>query len=178
MGGEDARHDNGFCPGKSRPCVPTERSVQVIETPEFRRGVAIAYCDSPGPLDRTGATFYAIEPTPSDWKPERVESFYREYNEYMLQDLTIHEAMPGHFLQGAHANQFGGADACALDFPERHNGRGLARYGEQVMAELGYGGPEVKMQQLKMHPPDSERHYRSKNPHRGHDREGRRSICW
>jgi uncharacterized protein (DUF885 family) len=129
--------------------VPTER-LQVIETPEFRRGVAIAYCDSPGPLDRTGATFYAIEPTPSDWKPERVESFFREYNEYMLQDLTIHEAMPGHFLQGAHANQFQAPTLVRAIFQSGTMVEGWACYGEQVMAELGYGGPEVKMQQLKM----------------------------
>ena len=129
--------------------VPTQ-PLRVIETPEFRRGVAIAYCDSPGPLEKTGDTFYAIEPTPSDWKPERVESFFREYNEYMLQDLTIHEAMPGHFLQGAHANEFKAPTLVRAIFQSGTMVEGWACYAEQVMAELGYGGPEVKMQQLKM----------------------------
>src|SRR5437870_4575108 len=31
--------------------------LDVIAMPEFKRGVAIAYCDSPGPLDKTGKTF-------------------------------------------------------------------------------------------------------------------------
>ena len=75
--------------------------------PEFHRGVAVAYCDPPGPLETaTLPTFFAISPTPADWPPERVESFYREYNAHMLHDLTVHEAMPGHFLQLAHWRRF------------------------------------------------------------------------
>src|SRR5882724_2837928 len=77
--------------------------LDVIAMPEFKRGVAIAYCDSPGPLDKTGKTFFAVAPTPKDWLKERKESFFREYNNYMIRDLTVHEAMPGHYLQLAHA---------------------------------------------------------------------------
>src|SRR5881398_549619 len=68
--------------------------LDVIAMPEFKRGVAIAYCDSPGPLDKTGKTFFAVAPTPKDWSKERKESFFREYNNYMIRDLTVHEAMP------------------------------------------------------------------------------------
>ena len=64
--------------------------------PEHQRGFSVAYCDAPGPLEKGGETFYAISPTPSDWSPERAETFYREYNDYMLENLTVHEAMPGH----------------------------------------------------------------------------------
>src|ERR1043165_7795008 len=80
--------------------------LDVIAMPEFKRGVAIAYCDSRGPLDKTGKTFFAVSPTPKDWSKERRESFFREYNNYEIRDLTVHEAMPGHYLQLAHANQF------------------------------------------------------------------------
>src|SRR5438067_9040108 len=80
--------------------------LDVIAMPEFKRGVAIAYCDSPGPLDKTGKTFFAVAPTPKDWLKERKESFFREYNNYMIRDLTVHEAMPGHYLQLARANEF------------------------------------------------------------------------
>src|SRR5437016_1691277 len=52
--------------------------LDVIAMPEFKRGVAIAYCDSPGPLDKTGKTFFAVAPTPKDWSKERKESFFRE----------------------------------------------------------------------------------------------------
>src|SRR6185312_1441130 len=74
--------------------------IVIMEMPEFSRGVAVAYCDPPGMLETAGQpTFYCISPTPSEWTPERVESFYREYNHHMLRNLTVHEAMPGHFLQ-------------------------------------------------------------------------------
>jgi len=128
------------------PNVPLD----VIAMPEFKRGVAIAYCDAPGPLDKTGRTFFAVAPTPKDWSKERTESFFREYNNYMIRDLTVHEAMPGHFLQLARANEFHAPTLVRAIFQSGTFVEGWAVYCEQVMAEQGYGGPEVKMQQLKM----------------------------
>ncbi len=127
-----------------------DQPLQIIVMPEFKRGQGIAYCDSPGPLEKNGETFYAIEPTPSSWTKERTESFYREYNNYMVQDLTIHEAMPGHFLQLAHANRFRAPTLVRAIFRSGTFIEGWAVYAEQFMAEAGYGGAEVKMQQLKM----------------------------
>ncbi|MBS0662983.1 MAG: DUF885 domain-containing protein [Verrucomicrobia bacterium] len=127
-----------------------ETPVRVIVVPEFARGVAIAYCQSPGALEPKGETFFAISPTPADWPPARKRSFYREYNEYMLQDLTVHEAMPGHYLQIAHANQFRAPTLVRTLFRSGSFIEGWAVYGERVMAEAGFGGPEVRMQQLKM----------------------------
>ena len=124
--------------------------IDVIVMPEFKRGPAIAYCDSPGPLEDNGKTFYAIAPPPNDWPKERRDSFYREYNNYMMRNLTVHEAMPGHYLQGAHANQFHAPTLVRAIFQSGSFIEGWAVYGEQVMAEHNYGGPEVKMQQLKM----------------------------
>jgi uncharacterized protein (DUF885 family) len=124
--------------------------LDVIAMPEFKRGVAIAYCDSPGPLDKTGKTFFAVAPTPKDWSKERKESFFREYNNYEIRDLTVHEAMPGHYLQLAHANEFSAPTLVRAIFRSGAFIEGWAVYCEQVMAEQGYGGPEVKMQQLKM----------------------------
>jgi len=128
------------------PSVPLD----VIAMPEFKRGVAIAYCDSPGPLDKNGKTFFAVAPTPKDWSKERKESFFREYNNYMIRDLTVHEAMPGHYLQLAHANEFSAPTLVRAIFRSGTFIEGWAVYTEQLMAEQGYGGPEVKMQQLKM----------------------------
>jgi uncharacterized protein (DUF885 family) len=124
--------------------------LDVIAMPEFKRGVAIAYCDSPGPLEKNGKTFYAVAPTPKDWTKERKESFFREYNNYMIRDLTVHEAMPGHYLQIAHANEFRAPTLVRAIFQSGTFIEGWAVYTEQMMAEQGYGGPEVKMQQLKM----------------------------
>jgi len=124
--------------------------IEIIVMPEFKRGQAIAYCDSPGPLEKNGKTFYAVAPTPNDWPKPRKDSFFREYNNYMIRDLTVHEAMPGHYLQLAHANEFKAPTMVRSIFRSGTFIEGWAVYTEQLMAETGYGGPEVKMQQLKM----------------------------
>ncbi|HEX2358117.1 MAG TPA: DUF885 domain-containing protein [Micromonosporaceae bacterium] len=126
------------------PCV-------VREMPEFARGVAVAYCDPPGLLETAALpTFYCVAPTPADWSPERVESFYREYNDHMIRNLTVHEAMPGHYLQLAHARRYrGGTRARVLGFSGPFV-EGWAVYAEELLAEHGFGGPPVRLQQLKM----------------------------
>ena len=124
--------------------------INVIVMPEFQRGPAVAFCDWAGPLEKNGATFYAISPTPADWSPQRVASQFREYNNAMLRDLTAHEAMPGHYLQGAHANA---VHTPTLVRAMGYSGtfvEGWAVYAEQFMADAGWGGPETKMAQLKM----------------------------
>jgi len=124
--------------------------LDVIVMPEFKRGQAIAYCDASGPLEKNGKTFFAVAPTPNDWSKQRKESFFREYNNYMVRDLTVHEAMPGHYLQLAHANEFRAPTLVRAIFQSGTFIEGWAAYCEQMMANQGYGGPEVKMQQLKM----------------------------
>jgi len=124
--------------------------IELIVTPEFKRGRGIAYCDSPGALEPNGKTFVAIEPTPADWTPARRDSFFREYNNYMMGDLMVHEAMPGHFLQLAHSNRFQAPTLVRAIFQSGTFIEGWAVYSERVMAEAGFGGPETHMQQLKM----------------------------
>jgi uncharacterized protein (DUF885 family) len=124
--------------------------LDVIVMPEFKRGQAIAYCDASGPLEKNPKTFFAVAPTPNDWSKERKESFFREYNNYMIRDLTVHEAMPGHYLQLSHANEFHAPTLVRAIFQSGSFIEGWAVYCEQTMAEQGYGGHEVKMQQLKM----------------------------
>ncbi len=127
-----------------------ETPVKLIVTPEFKRGRGIAYCDSPGALEPNGDTFVAIEPTPADWPETRMVSFFREYNNYMMRDLLVHEAMPGHFLQLAHSNRFQAPTLVRAIFQSGTFIEGWAVYSERVMAEAGFGGPETRMQQLKM----------------------------
>ena len=123
--------------------------VGVIEMPKFRQGVAVAYCDSPGPLERNLGTFVAVSPVPDSWSDTQATSFLREYNRYMIQDLAVHEAMPGHYLQLAHANAGGSSLRAVLmsgSFVE-----GWAVYAEGMMADAGYlGDPLFKLTVLKM----------------------------
>lgn len=127
--------------------VPDE-PCRVIEMPEYRRGIAVAYCDSSGPLEAKQETFYSISPTPKDWDKKRVESYFREYNRAMLHDLTIHEAMPGHFLQLMHNNRF--PSKIRAVFQSGPFVEGWAVYTEWLMAKYGFGGPKVRIQRQKM----------------------------
>jgi uncharacterized protein (DUF885 family) len=113
-----------------------EEPVEIIEMPEFQRGIALAYLSPPGPLDRNQKAFYAVAPLPADWTEQQVESFLREYNLYSIQNLTIHEAVPGHYLQLALSNRHPSTLRSALwsgPFVE-----GWAVYAERVMIDEGY----------------------------------------
>ena len=130
--------------------------IEVIPMPEIDRGVAVAYCDSPGPLELAPLpTFIAVAPAPADWPSERVASFYREYNRHMVHNLMVHEAMPGHYLQLQHSRRFT-ESRTAIRAALRSGSfvEGWAVYAERVMAEQGYPGDgdprAVRMQQLKI----------------------------
>jgi uncharacterized protein (DUF885 family) len=127
-----------------------DEPLEIAPTPEFQRGIAVASCSPPGPLEKNAKTFYYISPTPQDWPASRVESFFREYNDDMLREITIHEAMPGHYLQLAHANRFRAPTLVRAVVSSGTFIEGWATYAEQLMAEAGYGGPGVRIQQLKM----------------------------
>jgi len=135
-----------FVRAKNLVSVP-ETPVEIILMPEFQRGVAVAYCDSPGPLDKRLKTFYAVSPIPDDWSQEQVDSFLREYNTRSIHELSIHEAMPGHYLQIAHSNKHPSTLRAVLgsgSFIE-----GWAMYGEKVMADAGYMDNDPLMQLIQ-----------------------------
>lgn len=132
--------------------------VRVVPMPEIHRGVAVAYCDAPGPLEPARVpTYVAVSPTPAGWPADRVRSFYREYNGHLLENLTVHEAMPGHVLQLARAREAtagSGVRAFGWSGPFVE---GWAVYAEELMVERGYpglggerGAAALRMQQLKM----------------------------
>jgi uncharacterized protein (DUF885 family) len=121
--------------------------LEVIWTPPHERGVAIAGLDPPPPLDadRPGLpSFYVVQPVPKDWPAARRRSFLREYNRFMLEILSIHEAIPGHFVQLYYGKREPSKIRKVFD-----NGpfvEGWAVYMERVMVESGYAGkqPEGK----------------------------------
>ncbi|HEU4780824.1 MAG TPA: DUF885 domain-containing protein [Steroidobacteraceae bacterium] len=137
-----------FVREKNIVTVPDE-PLEIIVMPEFQQGVALAYCDSPGALEKGQKTFYAVSPIPEQWTRAQTDSFLREYNSRSIHNLTIHEAMPGHYLQLAHANKYPSTLRKVLasgPFIE-----GWAVYTESVMIEQGYmnGDPLMKLIQLK-----------------------------
>ena len=121
--------------------------VEIILMPEFQRGVAVAYCDSPGPLESDLATFYAVSPIPEDWTQEQVDSFLREYNTRSIHELSIHEAMPGHYLQLWHSNKYPSTVRAVLGSGPFIEGWGM--YAEKVMADAGYMDNDPLMQLIQ-----------------------------
>ena len=113
-----------------------DEPVEIIIMPEFQRGVAVAYLDPPGPLDKDQSAFYAVAPLPADWTEEQVNSFLREYNLYSMQDLTIHEGVPGHYLQLALSNRYPSTLRSVLWSGPMVEG--WAVYAERMMIDEGY----------------------------------------
>lgn len=115
--------------------------LEVIWTPPHQRGVFIAGLAAPGPLEPQAAglpSFYLVQPIPEAWPADVRESFLREYNDFMLEILSIHEAIPGHFVQQYLAKREPSKIRRLLA-----NGpfvEGWAVYTEKVMVEVGYAG--------------------------------------
>jgi len=138
-----------FARARQLVTVP-DTPVKIITMPKFQQGFAVAYCDSPGALEKQLDTFYAISPIPEEWSDEQATSFLREYNNYMIHELSIHEAMPGHYLQIAHSNANPSVLRGVLSsgsFVE-----GWAVYAEGMMMDANYldGDPLFKLTVLKM----------------------------
>ena len=120
-----------------------DNETQIITMPKFWQGNAVAYLDSPAPLEKHLPAYYAVSPVPEDWTEEQATSFLKEYNISMLHLLSIHEGTPGHALQLDHSNKNDSVLRAVLQsgpFIE-----GWAVYSERVMAEEGYlGGMETE----------------------------------
>jgi uncharacterized protein (DUF885 family) len=112
-------------------------------TPTFLRAFGGAMLDSPGPLDAAEKAFFAITPVPDEWPEERKESYLREDNARMLRLLTIHEAVPGHYLQGVYANR--APSMLRTIFGSGLFAEGWAVYVTQVMMDVGYGAEDPSL---------------------------------
>jgi uncharacterized protein (DUF885 family) len=128
--------------------LPEPDRCKIIEMPKFQRGNSLAYLSSAPPLDPASASFYAISPPSEDWDPKRTESLLREYNKYMLQVLTIHEAYPGHYVQLEYANR-------AKSLIRRVLGSGVfaegwAVYTERAMLDQGYGDGDLRLRLMQL----------------------------
>jgi uncharacterized protein (DUF885 family) len=122
--------------------IDPSKPLVVRETPLYQRGVAGASIDAPGPYRPKDKTFYNVTPL-DGLTPAQAESSLREYNNWMLQILNIHEAIPGHYTQLMNANR-----SPSLVKSLFGNGamiEGWAVYGERMMLESGYGNnaPEL-----------------------------------
>jgi uncharacterized protein (DUF885 family) len=128
--------------------LPEPDRCQIIEMPEFQRGNSIAFLNPAPPLDPKASSIYAISPPPKEWDKERVRSYLREYNRYMLQILTIHEAYPGHYVQLEYSNRNPSLIRKIL-----YSGvfaEGWAVYTEAVMLDEGYGKGDLALRIMQL----------------------------
>ena len=154
----DAKRDldeaRQFVQAKHLLTLPAHSNLQVIETPEFMRGIYAVGGFVPAPaLEPQLGAYYWITPIPKSWPAERVESKLREYNFYNLKLLTIHEAMPGHYVQFEVANQVQpkGRRVLRAVFGNNPYVEGWAQYATQVMLDSGLlnSAPELRLTFLK-----------------------------
>ena len=132
-----------FVKEKDLLTLPPRSNLDVIETPEFMRGIyGVGGFNPAPPLEPQLGAFYWITPIPKNWPAARAESKLREYNNYGLQELTIHEAMPGHYVQLEYANDVQPLNRRLLRtiFSNTPYVEGWAVYTQQMMSDAGYLG--------------------------------------
>jgi hypothetical protein len=115
--------------------IDPSKPLVVRKEPAYMAGVAGASVSSPGPYDKNANTYYNVG-SMAGWTAENAESYLREYNNYILQILNIHEAIPGHYTQLVYSNQSPSIIKSILG-----NGamvEGWAVYAEKMMLESGY----------------------------------------
>lgn len=136
---EENERIEAFC--TERDLIGTvDEPLDIRWTPVFLRAYGGAMLISPGPLDKGLASFFAITPIPDDWTPEQRESYLREDNDRMLRLLSIHEAVPGHYLQGVYANR--STSLARSIFQSGLFAEGWAVYVTQVMMDAGFGADD------------------------------------
>ncbi|MDB5284313.1 MAG: hypothetical protein JWO06_3388, partial [Bacteroidota bacterium] len=123
--------------------LDSTKPLKIRKTPDYAAGVAGAGINWPGVYDKDATTYYNVTPL-TNYTAEKAESYLREYNNYVLQILNIHEAIPGHYTQHIYANRQPSIIKNILG-----NGameEGWACYVERMMIEQGYNAsPEMQL---------------------------------
>lgn len=115
--------------------IDPSKPLVVRKEPAYIAGVAGASISAPGPYDKNANTYYNVGSL-NGWTAERSESYLREYNNYILQILNIHEAVPGHYTQLVYSNQ--SPSIIKSVFGNGAMIEGWAVYSEKMMLESGY----------------------------------------
>ncbi len=138
-----------FVKAKDLLYIDPSKPLVVRKEPAYMAGVAGASISAPGPYDKNANTYYNVG-SMQGWTAEKAESYLREYNDYILQILNIHEAVPGHYTQLVYSNQSPSIIKSVLG-----NGamiEGWAVYAERMMLESGYkNSDEMWLMYYKFH---------------------------
>ncbi|MBK9526254.1 MAG: DUF885 domain-containing protein [Bacteroidetes bacterium] len=118
--------------------------IKVRIMPAYARGFSVASAEFTPPYQKSGTTFYNIDDL-TLYSPEKAESVLKEYNNYASQLLSIHEAVPGHCLQGIYNNKKS-PDVVRAVFQNGAMIEGWAVYAEAMMLENGWGNQSPEME--------------------------------
>ncbi len=131
-----------FVKEKNLIYLDPKKPLVVRREPDYMAGVAGASISAPGPYDKGGNTYYNVG-SMNGWPAEQAESYLREYNDYVLQILNIHEAVPGHYTQLVYSNN--SPSIIKSIFGNGAMVEGWAVYTELMMLENGYGNNSPEM---------------------------------
>ena len=118
--------------------------VKVRYMPEYARGVTTASAEFIPPYQKQGTTWYNIDDL-TLYPKDKAESVLREDNTYASQILSIHEAIPGHCLQGIYNNRKS-PDVLRSVFQNGAMIEGWAVYCEGMMIENGWGNHSAEIE--------------------------------
>ncbi len=145
---KDLEETTRFVREKHLLTLPARGNLRVIPTPEFMRGVYSVAGFNPAPaLEPQLGAFYWVTPIPPNWPKERVDSKLREYNTYGMMQITIHEAVPGHYVQLEIANNVEPKWRRLLRnvFGNGPYVEGWAVYAQQLMSDEGFMNNSVEL---------------------------------
>ena len=130
-------------------------NLKVIPTPPFMRGIfSVAGFHSAPPLDPNAEAQYWVTPIDPKTPEDKAESKLREYNNWVLKWLSIHEALPGHYVQAEHANEIQPVTRRLVRslYGNGPYGEGWAEYIAQVMMQQGFADndPRYRISYLKI----------------------------
>jgi len=139
---------NQFIMDKDLLTLDPTKPLEIRETPEYQRGFSIASLQAPGPLEDNLQTYYNVSPIPNDWTEKESESFLREYNRISVKILSIHEALPGHYVQLYYSNRHPSIIRSVLGSGVMVEG--WAHYTERMMIEEGFGNRDHRYKLVQM----------------------------
>jgi len=138
-----------FVLDKKLVTLPSDRLPTVRETPPYAR-MGFASMDTPGPFEQHATeAYYNITNVEPDWTPEQKAQHLTYFNRSGLLGITVHEAMPGHFVQLLYEAQI--PTEVRKVFNVASVVEGWAHYTEQMMVDEGLGGgdPAIRLGQLR-----------------------------
>ncbi|MBX9694954.1 MAG: DUF885 domain-containing protein [Cyanobacteria bacterium] len=139
-----------YCKEKPIVKIPSEERARVEESPSFKRALSFASMDTPGPFEKKAReAFYYVTVPEKDWPAKRTEEHMRSFSDRDLLNTSVHEAYPGHYVQGLWIN-LSVSDARKV-FGCMSNMEGWAHYCEQMMLDEGFHGKDDKLRLVQLH---------------------------